>query len=387
MWKDDPERQRGQSMVLITLLIVVMLVFAGLVMDGGYAYALRRETQNAADAGALAGAQELARRYNCDSPGSALDDVEIAKRINNYVERNGVPDSNGAPGDATNTNVRRRYVDKDGNEIDTAQDIGQVGYVPAAAVGVRVVPNLEVPTFLMGLVGISQITVAAEAEACMGTVKVVNGGMFPVLVHESVFEDVTYGDNITIWNDDETIAGDGGEPLPSGASRGWANFNYVYSTSGNHQIAGYDVSSADLKNWAQNGWNGTIQAGQKGAWGTGDYIHGQPGVIASVLHVITVGSEWVIPIYDAKFQNDLSDPPNNLPEPDPYRWQTGDATSMYHIIGFARVKITQVQTGGSHKYIKTKFLKFVGGGLGVDPNDPDDPQLCLPTIKSVGLTR
>jgi len=46
----------GQILVLFTLALVALLAMLGLLFDGGNALALRRQLQNAGDAGALAAA-------------------------------------------------------------------------------------------------------------------------------------------------------------------------------------------------------------------------------------------------------------------------------------------------------------------------------------------
>ena len=50
-------RENGQSLILVALLLVVFIGILALVFDGGYTYFMRRNAQNAADAGALAGAR------------------------------------------------------------------------------------------------------------------------------------------------------------------------------------------------------------------------------------------------------------------------------------------------------------------------------------------
>lgn len=50
-------RENGQSLILVALLMVVFVGILALVLDGGYTYFMRRNAQNAADAGALAGAR------------------------------------------------------------------------------------------------------------------------------------------------------------------------------------------------------------------------------------------------------------------------------------------------------------------------------------------
>jgi Flp pilus assembly protein TadG len=50
------DRERGQILVLFTLALVAIISMVGLVLDGGGAFAQRRDEQNGADLGALAGA-------------------------------------------------------------------------------------------------------------------------------------------------------------------------------------------------------------------------------------------------------------------------------------------------------------------------------------------
>ena len=45
---------RGQTLVLVAIALVVLFGMAGLALDGGQVYLMRRQMQTAADAGALA---------------------------------------------------------------------------------------------------------------------------------------------------------------------------------------------------------------------------------------------------------------------------------------------------------------------------------------------
>ena len=54
-----PQEERGQVIVLVVVMLIVLLGFAALVIDVGYAYYAHRTLQASADAAALAGAQEL----------------------------------------------------------------------------------------------------------------------------------------------------------------------------------------------------------------------------------------------------------------------------------------------------------------------------------------
>ncbi|MFW3614004.1 pilus assembly protein TadG-related protein [Billgrantia antri] len=84
-------RQEGASIVLFTLALFMLLAFTALSVDGGNIYVARNELQNAADAGALAGARFLYtedgsevnyRGYSEDIPLSAKQIAEKAAEKN-----------------------------------------------------------------------------------------------------------------------------------------------------------------------------------------------------------------------------------------------------------------------------------------------------------------
>ncbi len=51
--------EKGSVMIMVVIALLVLIGFTGLVIDGGQAYLTKSRLQNAADAAALAGAQEL----------------------------------------------------------------------------------------------------------------------------------------------------------------------------------------------------------------------------------------------------------------------------------------------------------------------------------------
>ncbi len=59
-----PRSERGQAIVLIVVALIVLLAITGLVVDGGMAYADRRQAQNAADSAVLAAARARIRGEN-----------------------------------------------------------------------------------------------------------------------------------------------------------------------------------------------------------------------------------------------------------------------------------------------------------------------------------
>jgi hypothetical protein len=67
------EAQPGQAIVIIALVMVVLLGFTALAIDGGGLYFLRRDAQNAADAAALAALLEICNPDNIDPPPTPTD--------------------------------------------------------------------------------------------------------------------------------------------------------------------------------------------------------------------------------------------------------------------------------------------------------------------------
>ncbi len=78
--------EKGQAIVLLMLGIVVLLGFTALAIDGGMVYSQRRQSQNAADAAALAGALQMVNLK--DAGFTAADNAII-----NSTRGNGYQDS------------------------------------------------------------------------------------------------------------------------------------------------------------------------------------------------------------------------------------------------------------------------------------------------------
>lgn len=72
------EVEGGQVLVLVALLLVILLAFAGLAIDGGRQAIERRHIQTAADAGALAACRELTQGGSDAAAAQAARDVALA---------------------------------------------------------------------------------------------------------------------------------------------------------------------------------------------------------------------------------------------------------------------------------------------------------------------
>ena len=70
---DQPQRERGQALVLFALMLVIIIGAAGMLIDGGMAWANRRSAQAAADFAALAAARAIADAgMPCNASGLAI---------------------------------------------------------------------------------------------------------------------------------------------------------------------------------------------------------------------------------------------------------------------------------------------------------------------------
>ncbi len=125
MYRNHSQKETGQSIVVLALLLVVFLAFVALALDGGNTYVRRRQAQTAADAGALAGARQL-----CETGSSAL---AITAAQEYAITRNG--------SDTANVSV-----DLDANQVEVDTFI-------------------TFNTFLAHLLGRPQIEVQATATA------------------------------------------------------------------------------------------------------------------------------------------------------------------------------------------------------------------------------
>ena len=172
---------RGQTLVQVALMLVVLLGFAALAIDGGLVYAERRHMQNAADAGALAGAREL-----CISGSETLAE----ERARTYtVTQNGA-----ATADVTiDNNV------------------------------VNVVAHIRADTFLAGVIGVTDVAVEADAAAACGAATSACG-LWPIAFSLSAWRQfydpgesgTCTAQRIVVWNDDNKQFPDCANGWPSG---------------------------------------------------------------------------------------------------------------------------------------------------------------------------
>ena len=104
MYKRVFFEEKGQSLVLMAVMLAALIGIAGIVIDGGRLYLAKSELQKAVDAGALAGADALIDNYlqpNINFDSTAVGKVKgIADSIasRNYTAKNYAPSADYVPG-------------------------------------------------------------------------------------------------------------------------------------------------------------------------------------------------------------------------------------------------------------------------------------------------
>lgn len=159
----DERNERGQVLVIVAICLVVLVAMVGVVIDGGLAWGRQRDTQNAADAAAKAGAGVLAENVAGVSP--ARTDADIFVAMQDTATSNDLGE------------VIGYYTDVDGNlltsaggiaaDTDAAAVVGD-GVIPPGTYGVRADGIETFDTLLARVIGIPTFTVRAPATAVSG---------------------------------------------------------------------------------------------------------------------------------------------------------------------------------------------------------------------------
>jgi Flp pilus assembly protein TadG len=142
--QDQPAgASRGQVLVMFALFLTGLISMLGMATDLGYAFSQRRASQNAADAGALAGARMVLKQQVASGDAA----TEVTKNAMN----------------GTTVNMAACwYVD----DTKSASNLGScAGAPPSGATGVHVEVNETHNTFFMKVLGVNTVTTSAKATA------------------------------------------------------------------------------------------------------------------------------------------------------------------------------------------------------------------------------
>ena len=160
-------RQKGQAIALLAIALAALVAGVAVVVDGGYAYAQRRVSQNAADFGAMAGTRVIGlKRINQPANGA-----QVWSAIDEALKANGA------------SLVTGTYIDEDG------VDVGPVtagGAIPGDAFGVVVEAKTTWQPFLLGLLGITDWEAGSRATAKTPG-RTLGGGVMPVGIEDDTY--------------------------------------------------------------------------------------------------------------------------------------------------------------------------------------------------------
>jgi Tfp pilus assembly protein PilE len=137
--------QRGVTLVVVALALVVIALLAGLAIDMVALYVARSEAQRAADAGALAGAEQF---VNSGFTSGGITQAAVTTLATNAATA--MAEQNKMAGQtltATNITVPPPDFSRPGNPLITVQ------------------VSKPVPTFFMNIIGLNNMTVATSATA------------------------------------------------------------------------------------------------------------------------------------------------------------------------------------------------------------------------------
>lgn len=327
--------QSGQSIVLVAILSFVFIGMLALTLDGGNAFWQRRQAQNSADAGALAGARELC-----------------------------------ITGDANAAVSRAREYSITRNGASSADIFAGGGYVTVTA-------HIPFQTFFGGILGKPTMTASATAQAgCFapgggesvlpvayscadGVMADQNGNRYcdvidydvPYIIMNSraVDEDMTcISQGGTV---DCDVDNDGNDDLLIGGNRSWLDLSGSGSDAGN--------GSGELCSWIRSGFPHEIDIHT--------WFAGQPGVSNNVFQCVydIIGKKNLLPVYDAISEGS---PPNPYDDPsDTIIWSNGSSTTYFHVISFAIFIPTCVHATGGDRNCSL-YNQFADSGV-LGPDD------------------
>lgn len=320
--------QRGLTLTFTVTSLIVLCGVSALVIDMGRMYITRANLQYQCDAAALAGAMELPLPASGEARTTAIYNAKYqAQRCASAMGLNLNDSDISFPADD-----RIRVIHNRSNKFMVA---GVLGFYAPKVIG-------------------------AAAAVNVGGARVLGRGAFPVGVSDETITNVAPGTVIKIWDEDK-ITDDAGNVIANG-SRGWLNFNYVYSAADpDARTLSKSYSNSDLKGWVNSGYDHPLYAGSLG--GTdGDFVDGDSGVRSATIQNAgeRIGDVVWLPIYDNVYSNTYM--AVNLSPAPSIGWGNNN---YYHVIGFAAFQITDAGHHTNNKYIAGMFVKKqIGGSYG-----------------------
>jgi hypothetical protein len=280
------KRENGQAIIVIAIAIVVILAFAALAIDLGSVFTEKRQAQNAADAGALAGAQQVA--LECTLAGGRSE-ARVREAIRAMIELNN-------PG----AEWMAYYVEEDGGVtpygvgLDNPNNTVLCG-CPGRYVGVQVAVVGSTEGFLSGLIGQDVLAARSVARARYGTVSAFNTGVYPITVRYTGALDYDAQVDLRILGEDPVAGNFGWLRWPAGSGGGAPQLATSLTPPGDSWR--YQNPGTIEAGWADANPNDHVMA-------TGKWVRGDTGnvnssaVRAALKGLIDNDTTIIIPLYD-----------------------------------------------------------------------------------------
>lgn len=171
-WTDD----RGMIAVWVALGLVVLMLFAALAIDGGQAYSSRRQSQNASDAGAMAGVRQLVElKFPLPDEAPPASDT-LAQQVLDQAHNSGADTA----ADGVQCYVVDRLQQRVISDDLCAGGVAQSFTPTTAMVGVEVIARQTKDTNFARVVGIDDTSAETSAMAIIQNYENPNGSVFVV---------------------------------------------------------------------------------------------------------------------------------------------------------------------------------------------------------------
>ena len=165
--------EHGQALLQFALMFMVLLAFVAIAIEAGSVYAVRRQMQNAADAGALAAARELCLGRGAQS---AID------KGTDFMRRNGLNNEDLALSQVAVDRNRVTVTARTNAAVTLGRVVGWGGEMGTVEVGAT-----------------AKAACGAADSAC---------GLWPLALEAGLFRDAQCGQSVVIWDADNDKSGE-----------------------------------------------------------------------------------------------------------------------------------------------------------------------------------
>ncbi len=350
--------EHGQSLVIVTLLLLALVGMLALAFDGGNGFFQRRIAQNASDAGALAGARELCV--------SGLPDEAVASALNYAVDRNGALEANATVEyNLITVNSFITFPTTFGNALGRSELVASA----------TAVAGCFLPRSATGPLPVAWSCRPPEGGVITDTCAIQYGEdhRYYVMDSRNVGDDVLCADppnsGLPSGALDCDYDDDGVDDAYAGGDRSWLDLN------------GGGGGASELRNWVLG------EDDEEVTVYTHWWLEGQPGNDNAVYFAAEErrrnDPRVIVPIFDKYCEGEPETfcgvAPDIYDDEDVTIYGSGISSLYYHIIGFAIFNITCVHSGPfkcdppngisggearSLKWIEGWFEKGTIGGLG-----------------------